>query len=52
MRVHHQLGRDLRAKVRDMTRAHRRLVAGELDVLKVEAIAFMKGVKSEIRGEC
>lgn len=48
MKVHHQLGGDLRARVRETTWAHSRLVTevGELDVLKAEAIAFMKGFKS------
>lgn len=48
VKVQHQLGGDLRAKVRDTTWAHSRLVTdvGELDVLKAETIAFMKGFKS------
>lgn len=53
LKVQHQLGGDLRAKVRDKTWAHSRLVTevGELDVLKAETIAFMKGFKSEIGRE-
>lgn len=48
VKVQHQLGGDLRARVRETTWAHSRLVTevGELDVLKAEAIAFMKGFKS------